>query len=155
MLSYRHSTNNRTNEWPNKAFFNIEPATETKINIECHNKHVKYNSKGFFNVQPWFNWSFWTRYSFKWGNVLILCCCFLLLLLSCSTKNIYMQKFLDSHWSRAVQFSCNTSMEICNTKANYKIQKYWVAVFEVWFRYIFRCLQTQNNTGICEVTDPV
>ena len=35
---------------------------------------------------------------------------------------IYMEKCFDSHWSRAVQFSCNTSVEICNISANYKIQ---------------------------------
>ena len=47
---------------------------------------------------------------------------------------IYLQKIVDSDWSRAVQLrrntsaescktsaeSCNTSAEICNTSANYK-----------------------------------
>ena len=39
-----------------------------------------------------------------------------------------MQKFLDSFsillkWSKAMQFPCTTSAEICNTSANYKIKK--------------------------------
>ena len=55
-----------------------------------------------------------------------------------------MQLFLDSHWSEAVQFSCNTSAEICNISANYKILKFWFAVFEAWFKYIFHCLQQKT-----------
>ena len=52
-----------------------------------------------------------------------------------------MQKYLDSNWSRAVKYLCNTSGEIFNTSANYKIQKFWYAVFEASFKYIFYCFQ--------------
>ena len=38
----------------------------------------------------------------------------------------------------------NTSAEICNTSTNYKIQKFWFAVFEAWFKYIFHCLQQKT-----------
>ena len=55
-----------------------------------------------------------------------------------------MQKFIDSHWSWAMQFLYNTSAKICNKSANYKTQKFWFAVFEAWFKYIFHCLQQKT-----------
>ena len=53
-----------------------------------------------------------------------------------SDQIIYMQKFVDSHWSRAVQFSRKSCTEICNASANYKIQ--------IWFKFIFHCLQQKT-----------
>ena len=55
-----------------------------------------------------------------------------------------MKKFLDFHWSKAVQISCNNnSAELCNTCANSKIL---ICRVRDYFKYILRCLQTQSDT---------
>ena len=73
---------------------------------------------------------------------------------------IYLQKILDSGWSRVVQFrcntsaeSCNTSAEMCNTSANYNlIQKTKCAlklnVFGIFYYLENNC--NFLNVSICK-----